>query len=68
MVGGRKISLKNASDTKTIQSIKNFSRAILDYAHKLDESEVIDKYMKAKMKLAAPAFVLSPRLELVSAD
>ena len=45
---GRKSAWKNASDTKTIRVPGELAEQILDYAHKLDEKEVIDYDTKAK--------------------
>lgn len=48
---GRKSAWKNASDTKTIRVPGELAEQILDYAHKLDESEVIDYDTKAKNEI-----------------
>lgn len=45
---GRKSAWKNASDTKTIRVPEELAEQILDYAHKLDEGEIIDYDTEAK--------------------
>jgi len=48
---GRKPAWKNASDTKTIRVPEELAEQILNYAHKLDEGDVIDYDTKAKSEM-----------------
>ncbi len=49
---GRKSTWKNDSDTKTIRVPGALAEQILDYAHKLDEGEVIDYETKSKNEVS----------------
>jgi predicted RNase H-like nuclease (RuvC/YqgF family) len=48
---GRKPAWKNASDTKTIRVPEELAEQILNYAHKLDEGDVIDYDTKTKSEV-----------------